>query len=278
MHWEFEAMEVENSTLEQGKALAAIEVEGLTLRHGERVLMSQISFSVEPGEIFAIIGGSGCGKSTLLSYLNGLRTPSPGEGHLQFFGEDADELFSASDGRRPRTCGVLFQGGALWTSMTLLENVSLPLQRHTFFSSEEITDLAAFKLALVGLQGFEDHYPHEISGGMAKRAGIARALSLDPKILFLDEPSAGLDPVTSRHLDELILSIRQSQGTVVVLVTHELSSIFTVADRVAFLDKETQSLLQIGTPMGLAQSSPHSAVREFFAAGAISRPQAKEHA
>jgi phospholipid/cholesterol/gamma-HCH transport system ATP-binding protein len=247
----------------------AVEVAGLTLRHGECVLIEQICFSIGVEEIFAIIGCSGCGKSTLFSYLTGLRAIEHGNGCIRFFGESAEELFTSSDGRRPRTCGVLFQGGALWTSMTLLENVSLPLQRHTHFSHAEITDLAAFKLALVGLQGFENHYPHEISGGMAKRAGIARALALDPKILFLDEPSAGLDPVTSRRLDELIVSIKRSHGTTVVLVTHELSSIFAAADRVAFLDKKTKTLLQIGSPKMLAEKSPHGSIREFFSKGYV---------
>ncbi|MDR3316837.1 MAG: ATP-binding cassette domain-containing protein [Puniceicoccales bacterium] len=254
---------MESSQQLQKKSPAAIEVRDLTLRHGERVLIRSLDFSVGQGEIFAVIGASGCGKSTLLNYLAGLQLPASGEGSIRLLGKDMEELIAAP-AERPRTCGVLFQTGALWTSMTLLENLSLPLSLHGNFSPKEVEEMAAFTLALVGLRGYEHHRPHEISGGMAKRAGIARAMVLDPPILFLDEPSAGLDPVTSKNLDELILGIRRFQGTTIVLVTHELRSIFRVADRAAYLDRESNSLLEIGPPDALARHSLHPNVREFF--------------
>jgi phospholipid/cholesterol/gamma-HCH transport system ATP-binding protein len=195
---------------------------------GDRVLMRDLDFEVRRGDIFFIIGGSGCGKSTLLRHLIGLHEPAQGEiwyGDLNFT--------AASDAEREsiqRRFGILFQKGALWSSMTLAENVALPLEQFTPLAPTEIDEAAALKLALVGLGGFEDYLPSEISGGMQKRAGLARAIALDPDVLFFDEPSAGLDPVTSRLLDDLILSLRDSLGATVVIVSHELASIFAIAD------------------------------------------------
>ncbi len=241
---------------------AHIQVDGLTMAYGGEVVMRDLSFRVSRGEVFVIMGGSGCGKSTLLRHLIGLQRPASGS--IRYLGEDftgADE-----DAREAmlRRFGVMYQGGALWTSMTLAENVALPLLEYTSLDEREVADMARYKLSLVGLSGFEDYYPTEISGGMVKRASLARAMALDPEILFLDEPGAGLDPVSSRLLDDLILELRDSLGTTVVMVTHELASIFAVADNAVFLDTVTRTQGALGKPTLLRDTSTNPQVRRFL--------------
>lgn len=228
-----------------------IRVRDLTVAFGSFVLMRNVSFDVRVGDIFMVMGGSGCGKSTLLRVLMGLKEPQ--QGQIWYNGEDFWAGTQESRSRIMRNTGVLFQGGALWSSMTLAENVGLPLQQYTDLSDEEIRDQASLKLALAGLAGFEDYYPSEISGGMRKRAGLARALALDPQILFLDEPSAGLDPVSSRLLDDLILELRESLGTTFVIVSHELPSIFTIARNSIFLDAQSRTVTASGNPSKLVK-------------------------
>jgi phospholipid/cholesterol/gamma-HCH transport system ATP-binding protein len=211
------------------------------------------------------MGGSGCGKSTLLKILIGLMEPIKGQvfyGDVNFW-----EMDPLERERLMRHFGVLYQGGALWSSMTLAENVSLPLEQYTSLRREEIREVASVKLALVGLAGFEDYYPSELSGGMKKRAGLARAMALDPDILFFDEPSAGLDPVSSRRLDDLILELRDSLGSTIVVVSHELASIFTVADNSIYLDAETKTITASGDPKKLREASKDRAVRRFLTRG-----------
>jgi len=209
------------------------------------------------------MGGSGCGKSTLLKYLIGLKEVEKGE--IIYDGRSFSKASAKEKEEMQRTFGVLYQGGALWSSLTLAENVALPLEQYTSLSASEIMDIVSMKLALVGLKGFEEFYPSEISGGMRKRAGLARAMSLDPAILFFDEPSAGLDPITSVRLDELILRLRDALGTTVVVVTHELPSIFAIADTSIFLDAETKSVIAHGNPKELVKEG-HSdpKVRDFL--------------
>lgn len=243
---------------------AMIEVRGLTMAYGERVVQRDLEFTVGRGDIFIIMGGSGCGKSTLLRHLIGLQAPRQGE--ICYAGED---LWRADETRRTevlRRCGVLFQSGALWSSLTLLDNVALPLTEIGALPGAMARELAAIKLGLVGLAGFEHFYPAEISGGMKKRAGLARAMALDPEILFFDEPSAGLDPLSSAHLDELILELRASLGATVVVVTHELASIFAIGDNSVFLDADSRTMIAGGDPKILRHSGPET-VRAFLGRG-----------
>lgn len=242
----------------------AIEIDSLTLRYGERLIQRDLSFTIAQGDIFIIMGGSGCGKSTLLRHLIGLQTPAAGS--VRFAGVD---LWQADDTTRQamqRRFGVLFQSGALWSSLTLSENIMLPMTEIGGFRAADARELAAVKLALVGLAGFEDFYPSEISGGMKKRAALARAMALDPDILFFDEPSAGLDPLSSAHLDELILELRDSLGATIVIVTHELASIFAIGDNAVFLDAETRTMIALGDPKTLRHSGPEG-VRNFLGRG-----------
>jgi len=242
-----------------------IRVQGLTMAYGSFVLMRDLTFSVRRGEVFVIMGGSGSGKSTLLRHLIGLNEPAAGE---IFYGE---ESFTRADPetreRMLQRFGVLYQSGALFSSMTLLQNVTLPLGEYTDLPPRELREVAALKLALVGLRGFEDYYPSQISGGMQKRAGLARAMALDPEVLFFDEPSAGLDPITSRRLDDLILELRDSLGATVVVVTHELASIFAIADNCVFLDAESRTMIATGSPRELLAHSTDPRVREFLTRG-----------
>lgn len=240
----------------------AIEVDHLRCGYGDNIVLDDVSFTVAQGEVFFIIGGSGCGKSTLLRNLVGLNTPK--RGAVKFFGDPFSHADLASRRAVLKTFGMLFQGGALWTSLTLRQNVALPLEEYTTLSKRQIDEIAMLKLAQVGLGGFEDYFPAEISGGMKKRAGLARALALDPAIVFFDEPSAGLDPVTSRKLDELILSIRETFGTTIVIVSHELASIFGIADRVIMLDQEAKGIIAEGPPRELAANSRDPRVSEFL--------------
>ena len=243
----------------------AIEVTGLECGYDDRVLLKDVAFTVARGEIFFIIGGSGCGKSTLLRHLVGLRAPTAGT--VKFFGQSFTDADTTARRALLKTFGMLFQSGALWSSLTLRKNVALPLEEYTTLAPREIEELATLKLAQVGLSGFEDYYPTEISGGMRKRAGLARALALDPAIVFFDEPSAGLDPVTSRKLDELIVQIRDTFGTTIVVVSHELASIFDIADRVIMLDRGTQGIIAEGPPRTLAAASRDPRVTEFLRRG-----------
>jgi phospholipid/cholesterol/gamma-HCH transport system ATP-binding protein len=240
----------------------AIAVRELVCGYEADTVLKNVSFTVARGEVFFIIGGSGCGKSTLLRNLVGLHTPRAGT--VEFFGRPFHAADPAERRAVLKTFGMLFQGGALWSSLTLRQNVSLPLEEYTTLSKREIAELATLKLAQVGLTGFEDYYPAEISGGMKKRAGLARALALDPEIVFFDEPSAGLDPVTSRKLDELVLQVRETIGTTIVIVSHELASIFGIADRVIMLDRQAKGIIAEGNPRELAKHSRDPRVTEFL--------------
>jgi len=235
------------------------------MAYGDFVIQENLNFTINRGEIFIIMGGSGCGKSTLLKSLIGLKEPATGA--ISFNGQD---FWASPDDERmllKRKFGTLFQSGALWSSMTLAENIGLPLRQYTELTDTEIADVCSYKLALVGLAGFEDYYPSEISGGMKKRAGLARAMALDPEILFFDEPSAGLDPISAKLLDDLILELRDSLKTTVVVVTHELASIFNIADNSVFLDPVTRTQLTTGNPNELRDSSPIFDVRNFLQRG-----------
>lgn len=237
----------------------------MSMAYGDFVVQRDISFCLHKGEILVVMGGSGCGKSTLLKHMVGLRPPSGGK--VIYWGEDFWSLDEEARARILRRVGVLYQSGALWSSMTLAENVALPLRELTNLGQEEIREMVSLKLALVGLAGFEEFYPSEISGGMRKRAGLARAMALDPEVLFFDEPSAGLDPVSARRLDELILELRDSLGATILVVTHELASIFTLAENSIFLDSEAKTMIAQGNPRELLAESADPRVREFLTRG-----------
>lgn len=235
------------------------------MAYGDFVIQRDLNFTVERGDIFIIMGGSGCGKSTLMRHMVGLLRPVAGRVK---FGETG--LWEAEPEARAailRRCGVMFQSGALWSSMTLLENVCLPLAEHTDLSARDIREIGALKLALVGLAGFEEFFPSEISGGMQKRAGLARAIAMDPEILFFDEPSAGLDPISARRLDDLILELRDSMAATAVVVTHELASIFAIGTNSVFLDPESRTLIASGDPKRLRDESRDPRVLRFLTRG-----------
>ena len=242
-----------------------IEVRDLTMAYGSFVIQHDLNFTVKNGDIFIIMGGSGCGKSTLLRGLVGLKEPAKG----QVFYDNVSFWDSEPAGQEAimRRHGILYQAGALWSSMTLAENVALPLDEYTDLSPSQINELVSLKLSLVGLAGFEEFYPSEISGGMRKRAGLARAMALDPDILFFDEPSAGLDPISAQRMDELILELRDSLGATIVVVTHELASIFTIASNSVFLDGETRTMIAAGDPNKLLAESNDPKIRSFFTRG-----------
>jgi phospholipid/cholesterol/gamma-HCH transport system ATP-binding protein len=235
------------------------------MAYGSFVIQRDLTFTVNRGDIFIIMGGSGCGKSTLLRHLVGLKEPASGD--VEYEGANFWRSTPAERERLTQSFGLLFQSGALWSSMTLAENVALPLETYTSLGPQEIGELVSLKLALVGLAGFEEYYPSEISGGMRKRAGLARALALDPDILFFDEPSAGLDPVSARRLDELILELRDSLGSTVVVVTHELASIFAIGNNSVFLDPEAKTMIATGNPTRLRDESNDPRVRTFLTRG-----------
>lgn len=240
----------------------AIEVRDLTMMYGERVVMTNINFSVARGEVFVLMGGSGSGKSTLLKHLIGLKKPA--KGTILFDGEAFDIADDAARKRVLRRVGVLYQNGALWSGLTLAENVALPLDEFTALDTATIAEVVSLKLALVGLRGFEDFYPSAISGGMRKRAALARAIALDPDVLFFDEPSSGLDPISASRLDDLILELKASFGTTIVVVTHDLDSIFRIADRALFLDIERQTMTALGPPAELRDNPPSAEVHRFL--------------
>ena len=242
--------------------IPVIEVEHLTARFGDDTIFADVSFQVFKGEILVILGGSGCGKTTLLKHLIGLYKPYAGK--IRINGVDVNTNDEAELRRLRMDFGVLFQSGALFGSMTLAENVALPLQEYTDLTPDAIEAVVKMKLGLVNLAGFENHLPEEISGGMKKRAGLARAMALDPTVLFFDEPSAGLDPITSVELDNLIKAINAGMGTTMVIVTHELESIFNIAHRVVMLDRSAQGIIAMGDPMDLKEHSPDLRVTSFF--------------
>ncbi len=242
-----------------------ITVTDLTMAYGDFLIQRDLNFTIDRGDVFIIMGGSGCGKSTLLRHLIGLQQPAKGDvfyDEKSFWHADADERV-----KMMRRIGVLYQSGALFSSLTLAENIALPLGEFTDFSQDEIADIISYKLALVGLAGFEEYYPSEISGGMQKRAGLARAMALDPEILFFDEPSAGLDPVSARLLDDLIIGLRDTLGTTIVVVTHELASIFAIGTNSVFLDPETKTMLATGSPKTLLAESNDTKIIQFLTRG-----------
>ena len=252
---------------------AHITVRHLDMAYGDFVIQRNLDFVIRRGDIFIVMGGSGCGKSTLLKHLIGLMAPARGE--VLFGDQDFWKADPIEQARLMRRFGILYQSGALWSSMTLVENVGLPLGEFTDLKPIEIRQISSLKLALVGLTGFEDFYPSEISGGMRKRAGLARAIALDPEILFFDEPSAGLDPISSKLLDDLILELRDSLGATVVVVTHELASIFAIGDNSIFLDADTKTMIAQGNPKMLRDECPDPRVRNFLLRGAL---EAKDQA
>jgi phospholipid/cholesterol/gamma-HCH transport system ATP-binding protein len=242
-----------------------IAVKNLTMAYDDFVIQRNLDFTINEGDIFIIMGGSGCGKSTLLKHMIGLLKPA--HGAVIFHEHD---MWKSSPEQREmlmRRIGVLYQSSALFSSLTLAENVALPLTQFTRYTSAEIRDIASYKLALVGLAGFEDYYPSEISGGMQKRAGLARAIALDPEVLFFDEPSSGLDPVSSRLLDDLIISLREILGTTIVLVTHELASLFAIGTNSVFLDSESKTMLATGAPSTLLAESRDPRIQQFLTRG-----------
>jgi len=242
-----------------------ITVRNLTLAYGGFVVLRDLTFTVQRGDIFVIMGGSGCGKSTLLRHLIGLQAPAAGE--VRYGDTNLWDASPETRGRLMRRFGVLYQGGALWSSMTLAENVALPMQLHTALGPAEIAERVALKLALVGLSGFGDFLPSEISGGMRKRAGLARAMALDPDILFFDEPSAGLDPVSAKRMDDLIRALRDSLGATVVLVTHELASLLALGTNSVFLDPESRTMIAGGRPRDLLEGSRDPRIQAFLRRG-----------
>jgi phospholipid/cholesterol/gamma-HCH transport system ATP-binding protein len=244
-----------------------IRIKNLEMRYGSFLIQRDLTFEINRGDVFIIMGGSGCGKSTLLKHLIGLYQPVTGSihyGNSDLWGVD-------EEARRDilRNVGILYQQGALWSSLTLCENIAVPLSEYTNLSPSDQREMAALKLSLVGLAGFEDFYPSEISGGMRKRAALARAIALDPDILFFDEPSAGLDPISARLLDDLILELSGALGTTVVIVTHELASIFAVASNSVFLDADTKTMLATGDPKHLRDHSPDTRVQRFLLRGEV---------
>ncbi|MHB8790108.1 MAG: ABC transporter ATP-binding protein [Desulfobulbaceae bacterium] len=241
-----------------------IEVRGLSMAYGTFVVQHDLNFTVDKGDIFVIMGGNGCGKTTLMRALIGLQRPAAGT--VLYDGEDFWQVETEEQERLKRRLGIMFQGGALWSSMTLAENVALPLTEYTGLSAGRISEIVAYKLALVGLAGFEEFYPSELSGGMKKRASLARAMALDPDILVIDEPSSGLDPLTAHRLDDLIVELRDSLGTTIVVITHELASILGIGTNSVFLDAETHTMIATGDPR-VAVHSGDPKVRHFLTRG-----------
>ena len=244
---------------------AHITIRDVTMAYGSFVVMQDLNFTIKHGDVFIIMGGSGCGKSTLMKIMVGLKSPATGKVLYQdtSFWETSPE----EQEQLMRNFGILYQSGALWSSMTLAENLSLPLEQYTELNSSQIREVVSLKLALVGLAGFEEFYPSEISGGMKKRAALARAMALDPEVLFFDEPSAGLDPISARLLDDLIIELSESLGATIVVVTHELASIFAIGNNSVFLDVEKRTMTAGGDPKKLLAESKDPSVRKFLTRG-----------
>ncbi|HHO47309.1 MAG TPA: ATP-binding cassette domain-containing protein [Desulfobacteraceae bacterium] len=241
-----------------------IEVRDLTMAYGDFIVQRDLNFTVNKGDIFIIMGGSGCGKSTVMRSLIGLQRPAAGT--VLYDGRDFWNVEPDERERLKRRLGIMFQSGGLWSSLTLGENVALPLSEHTDLAPRMIREIVAFKLALVGLNGFEEFYPAQLSGGMKKRAGLARAMALDPDILIIDEPSSGLDPLSARRLDDLIVELRDSLDTTIVLITHELASILGIGSNSIFLDAETRTMIATGNPREAVRSGDPR-VRHFLSRG-----------
>ncbi len=242
-----------------------IVVQDLTVAYGSNVILHDLTFTINRGDIFIIMGGSGSGKTTVLRSMVGLLPPTKGQvlyDGLSFWSADNEEQKSIM-----RKFGILYQGGALWSSLTLAENIALPLQLYTDLGPGQIKEIVSFKLSLVGLAGFGEYYPSEISGGMKKRIGLARAMALDPGILFFDEPSAGLDPISAHLLDELIIELRNSLGATVVIVTHELASIFAIGNNSVLLDADSKTIIAAGDPGQLLAGSKNPKVINFLTRG-----------
>lgn len=242
-----------------------IIVQDLTVAYGSSIILRDLTFTVNRGDIFIIMGGSGGGKSTILRSMVGLLPPV--KGHVIYDGQSFWSVGPEEQRGIMKNFGVLYQSGALWSSLTLAENIALPLQQYTNLNKRQIRDIVSLKLSLVGLTGFDDYYPAEISGGMKKRAGLARAMALDPEILFFDEPSAGLDPVSAHLLDELIIELRDSLGATIVVVTHELASIFAIGNNSVFLDVDTKTMIAAGDPRKLLAESNDVKVINFLTRG-----------
>ncbi len=240
----------------------AIRISNLTMAYANYVVMRELDFTIQKGEIFVIMGGSGSGKSTLLKHMIGLKAPA--EGQVLYDGQSFWDMEEEGKNAVRKRIGILYQNGALWSGLTLAENIALPLEVYTNLEREEIAELVSLKLSLVGLKGFETFYPAEISGGMNKRAALARAMALDPEILFFDEPSSGLDPISAGRLDDLILRLRDGLGTTIIIVSHDLSSIFKVADRGVFLDRTVKTMTGLGNPFDLKANPPNEEVHRFL--------------
>ncbi len=245
---------------------AHIEVRDVTMAYGSFVIQRDLTFDINRGDIFVIMGGSGCGKSTLLKHMLGLIHPATGD--ILYNGESFSRASSKRQEEMRQRWGITYQSGGLFSAMTLAQNVTLPLQLYTSYSPADIEDIVAYKLALVGLAGYQAFYPSEISGGMRKRAALARAIALDPEILFFDEPSAGLDPISSSLLDELIVQLQESIGATVVMVTHELPSIFDIATNSVYLDANARTMIDYGNPAYLRDHSEQPVVRQFLSRSA----------
>jgi phospholipid/cholesterol/gamma-HCH transport system ATP-binding protein len=242
-----------------------LEAKNLTVAYGDFIVQKNINFTVNKGDVFIIMGESGCGKSSLLKLLIGLKEPTAGKVLVK--GVDFWKSKERVKSEIMQKNGVLYQSGALFSSMTVAENIALPLQQYTSYSEREIKELVSLKLSVVGLAGFEEFYPSELSGGMKKRAGLARALALDPEVLYFDEPSAGLDPVSARQIDDLIKEISQNLGTAIVVVTHELASIFSIGTNAVFLDSDTKTASAYGAPKELLKHPPNKNVLNFLTRG-----------
>ncbi len=259
-------MEPAAAATARNEAKAHIVIQDLTMAYGSFVVQRDLTFTINHGDVFIIMGDSGCGKSTLLRHMVGLKAPAAGK--VLYSGVSFWDSEPSIRDRLLHQVGILYQSGALWSSMTLAENVALPLREYTDLKEPQIREVASLKMALVGLAGFEDYYPSEISGGMRKRAGLARAMAMDPKILFFDEPSAGLDPISARLLDDLILELRESLGTTIVVVTHELASIFAIGNNSVFLDAERKTMVATGDPKQMLKECQDPKVHRFLTRGA----------